>query len=387
MTQSNIFLFAGEPSGDLHGSRLMHALKKENPNTVLWGVGGPQMRAQGLEYVYPTENFEMMGFSAILCGLPRLVRQFYFLCQCIKKRKPSVVILIDYPTFNIRLAQALRKRGYKGKIVQYIAPTVWAWGKGRIAKIANSADLLLTILPFEKIYFAHTNLSVKYVGHPLVETIRQHAYDPHWKEPLGIPQQAPLIALFPGSRRSEIDLNLPKMMEAVRLLKNRNPDLCFAISCSRHEFHKPIQYMAEQWGLRFNEDIFLTPPDCSYDLMRDCHSALAKSGTVTLELALHQKPTVVFYEMSHLNRWIATYLVRPNLSHYCLVNILADKEIYPEFIAKSATAQDLCDHILRIGETEAKREVCSRECKSIEDMLGNGVASEQAAKAILELCK
>lgn len=385
MTKTTIFLFAGEPSGDLHGSRLMQALREKEPNISIWGVGGPQMRAQGLEYVYPTENFEMMGFSAVAVGLPRLWVQFRSLCRLIKERQPSAVVLIDYPTFNLRLAKKLRKEGYQGKIVQYIAPTVWAWGKGRISRMDGVADLLLTILPFEKIYFAHTKLSVKYVGHPLIETVKQHNYDSNWKESLGIPQQQPLIALFPGSRRSEIDLNLPKMMEAVRLLKNHNPDFCFAISCARHDFHKPIQQMAMQWGLRFNEDIFFVPPDVSYDLMRDCHCAIAKSGTVTLELALHQKPTVVFYEMSRLNRLIATYFLKLNLSHYCLVNILAEKEIFPEFIATSASAQDLCDQVLRIGESETNREACKRDCKDVEELLGCSPASKKAAEAILEL--
>lgn len=383
MSRPEIFLFAGEPSGDLHGSRLIKALKKNHPSLSLWGVGGPLMRSQGMECVYPTENFELMGFTAIACGLPRLLKQFHSLCFLIKKRQPDAVVLIDYPAFNLRLAKKLRKEGYQGKIIQYIAPTVWAWGKSRISKMEGVADLLLTILPFEKMYFAHTKLSVKYVGHPLIETIKQHSYDPQWKEALGIPQDAPLVALFPGSRRSEIDLNLPKLMEAVHLIKSQNSDYCFAISCARHEFHKPIQEAAAQWGLKFNEDIFFVPPDVSYDLMRDCQSAIAKSGTVTLELALHKKPTVVFYEMSRLNRLIAAHILKLNLANYCLVNILAEKEIFPEFIARQATAQDLCDSILRIAQTETNREFLRNECYSLENLLGSGIASEKAAEAIM----
>ena len=195
-----LFIFSGEPSGDLHGSHLVHALRKQLPSILIEGVPGPKMRAQGVISILQMEDFEVMGFSDVICHLPKLARQFYQLRNHILSTRPKGVVLIDYPGFNLRMAAALRKKGYQGKIIQYVSPSVWAWGKHRIEMMANTLDILLTIYPFENQYFQGSSLNVEYVGNPLYEYIKTYHYDEQWKKKLNLAETNNLIALFPGSR-------------------------------------------------------------------------------------------------------------------------------------------------------------------------------------------
>ena len=164
--QIDLFIFAGESSGDLLGSRLLSALYKHNPNLNIVGVGGPKMRAAGMECIMQTEAFEVMGFIDVFLALPSLIKKFYKVAKAILCSNPKAVLFIDYPGFNLALASYLRKKGYRNQLIHYVAPSVWAWGKKRIPKMAQTLDLLLTIFPFEATYFAHTPLAVHYVGHP-----------------------------------------------------------------------------------------------------------------------------------------------------------------------------------------------------------------------------
>ena len=170
------YLFAGEISGDLHGSRLMQALQSQRDQVSFYGVGGPLMRLEGLDCFIQMEKFQVMGFSDVIKALPHLWKLFYQVRDHILNMQPDCLILIDYPGFNLRLARSLRRKGFKGKLVQFICPSVWAHGKKRIAFLAAYFDLLLSIFPFETAYFAKTSLRVEYIGNPLTETISQHNY-------------------------------------------------------------------------------------------------------------------------------------------------------------------------------------------------------------------
>lgn len=389
MTHSSIskqiFIFAGEQSGDLHGSNLVKALQQQIPNIRFMGVGGPKMRILGVDCLLNMEDFELMGFSDILLSLPKQLKQFYKIRNAILTHRPPLVILIDYPGFNLKLATSLRKKGYTGKIIQYISPTVWAWGSGRIQTMASSLDLLLTILPFEPDCFKHTSLPVKYIGHPTVETISNHRYEENWLQNLGKEKFQEIIALFPGSRKGELLHNLPKQLEAAWLLKEANPHVRFAISCARQEFFMTINECVTKSRLKLDEDIFKVPPLYSYELMRDCKTAIAKSGTVTLELALHQKPTVVVYQLTKLNKFIAQYCLRLNLPHYCLVNILAKRTVFPELIANGYTPQSLYKELSRLHPQGLDREECIASCLDLKSLLENKNASKEAAKEIEKL--
>lgn len=382
-----LFIFAGEKSGDLLGSHLLKALRKKLPQYALEGVGGPEMRSEVFECMVRTEDFEIMGFSDIIWSIPKLRKQFLMIRNHILTTRPEGVILIDYPGFNLRMAKALRKHGYKGKLIQYISPTVWAWGKQRIGTMEDTLDLLLTIYPFETQHFADSSLKVQYVGNPIREIVSKYQYDPDWSRLFGIKEPENLIAIFPGSRRGEIQLNLPTQLQAAELLKKEDPSVRFAISCAHEKIMPMMHQILNVNSLKLNQDIFLLPKAYSYELMKACRCAIAKSGTVTLELALHCCPSVVVYKLTLLNRLIARYVMRLKLSHYCIVNILMGKTVFPELITKGLTSQNLFQHIKTFYQTTKEREQCVSECTKLPEILEGSLASENAVDAIQELLK
>lgn len=379
------FLFAGEASGDLHGSRLMRAIRMNHMTSSLLGVGGPLMREEGLDCVLPMEHFQVMGFSDVLKNFFQLRRLFYQVLKIILQTNPDCVILIDYPSFNLRLGKELRKQGFKGKIVQYICPSVWAHGKKRIDTLANHFDLLLTIYPFENSYFSHTHLKVVYVGNPIAETIRTHIYQSDWMSSLHLPEAQDWIALFPGSRQSEIEKHLPLQLNIAQQMKQKHPHIRFAISCAQESLLPIITSLLAKSHLQLSQDIFVVPSRYRYELMQICSSALAKSGTVTLELAMHLVPTFVHYELTTLNYFIAKYIVRINLPYYCIVNILGNRTIFPEFIDKKPSVLDALQAFERLQFDPLQRKLIQKECKSIQDQLHKKNTHECAAQEILEL--
>ena len=380
-----IFLFAGEKSGDLLGSFLYQALQDQLPDFYFTGVAGSEMRAAGMQGILKTEEFELMGFSDILMSPRKLWKQFHLVRDYILKNRPEAVVLIDYPGFNLKMASSLRKHGYTGKLVQYISPTVWAWGKKRTEKMAKTLDLLLTIYPFEQECFAKSSLNVKYIGNPLKEIIHKHRYVPNWASLFGIEDTSNLIAIFPGSRKGEIHLNLPYQLKVAEILKKKDPSVTFAISCAHEKILPAIHRMLQSNSLKLNKDIFLLPKAYCYELMKDSRTALAKSGSVTLELALHKRPTVVMYKLSLLNRIIARYLLRLNLPHYCIVNILANKTVYPELIEKGLSPSSLLSELQRLNIDGQTRQTCIKECEHVSSLFEGVDASKQAACAIKAL--
>lgn len=384
MKMTRLFIFSGEPSGDLHGSHLIKALQGQNPSFDISGVCGPEMRKEKITNILDMENFAVMGFSDVFRSLPKLIKQFLKVKNYILTSQPSAVILIDYPGFNLRLAAALRKNGYKGKIIQYISPTVWAWGKERIEKMAALLDGLLTIYPFEEECFKHTKLPVYYVGNPLLEYQANYPFSKEWKKKLNIPDHRPLVALFPGSRMGEIKRNLPKLLETASLLKKREDRAVFAISAFSKEIEDLIdEQIKRSPGLR--KDIYLVPKAFSHELMKDACCAVAKSGTVALQLALHQCPSVIIYELSLLNKWIAKYLLKVNLPFYCIVNILGKQEVFPELIKEAYTPQTIYQQLLPFFEESQKRQNCLQSCQKIYEELSGLNASQTAAQAIRNL--
>lgn len=382
----SLFIFAGEASGDLHGGRLIRALKKQCPSIHVEGVAGPEMRATGIHTFQHMEDFQVMGFTDVILSLPKLIGYFKKIRDHILKTNPTAVILIDYSGFNLRMAKSLKKHGYKGKIVQYISPAVWAWGKGRIQKMAEVLDLLLTIYPFEKQYFDGTSLNVKYVGNPLVEKVNSYEYDSLWVDKTTIPSFKDLIAIFPGSRPSEIIHNFPKILEGAKLLKEAYPETNFGISVANESLLPLIEKkISEHIQPMQQVDFHLIHKQYSYELMKDCRTAIAKSGTVTLELALHHKPAVVVFQVTPFNRFIAQYLLKVNLPHYCIVNILKNREIYPELIVSGFSAQNLFHQVEHLHGEGMKRKACIDECKNLSIFLQESRASQEAAKAIEEL--
>lgn len=380
----SLFIFAGEASGDLHGGNLIRSIQKEEPHIHLYGVGGPRMRKETFTTFLPMEEFQVMGLSDVLFSLPRLWKLFHKIRSYILQQNPDGVLLIDYPGFNLRLAKSLRKSGYQGQLIQYICPTVWAHGKERVDLLSNHYDLLLTIYPFEANYFPLTRLKVEYIGNPLLETIATHTYQENWLSKINIPRNSEIVALFPGSRLGEIKRHTPQQLQIATELKKRHPSLHFALSCGHDSLKDSLLEMIDKFPLHLGKDISLIPADEHYDLMKNSRLALAKSGTVTLELALHKVPTVVHYELSTLNYLFAKYLLKLNLSHYCIVNILGRETIFPEFIGKNLSLNLIEGMLEKMLNTPGYCQEIKEKCSQIKESFGDRPSNQSAAKAILE---
>jgi len=380
-----VFIFSGEISGDMFGGNLLKSLKKQWPQINVSGVGGPVIRSEGISNVLRMEDFQVMGFSDVFSSLPRLWRQFSHVRDHILKTKPDIAIFVDSPSFSLRMARVLRKKGYSGKIIQYVSPTVWAWGKDRVSSMAKSFDLLLTIYPFEAEYFSQSSLKTIYVGNPLQEIIKTHSYHPTWKQLVDIKETDSVIALFPGSRQAEIKRHLPTLLKAAKMIHNRIPNLVFAISCSDENNMPLLQSILNQTLPTHSLNISFIPKKYSYELMKEAKTAIAKSGTVTLELALHACPTVVFYELTTLNKFIAQYVLKVKLPFYCIVNILAKKKVFPELIETRCTPENVFENFLSLHQNGTQRESCLVACASIKALFEKDNASDSAAKAIVAL--
>lgn len=373
---SSLFIFAGEMSADLHGEKLIHSLREKDPSLSIFGVGGPKMRSAGMECILPMEAFQVMGFIDVLLAFPKLLKHFYFLRKEILTRNPEKALFIDYADFNMRLETSLRKKGYRGKLIHYISPSVWAWRKNRVHTLAETLDLLLVIYPFEVECFHNTSLQVHYVGHPLVERLNAHDYR---SSPLTC--NGPLLSLFPGSRRKELLRNFPLMLKAVSHLNI--PSLTVAVSLCQPRFKPLLEHIAHKLGVSIH--LVYIPSENNYELMKASQYALAKSGTVTLELALHHVPTAVIYEITQMDQWIGKHLFKILLPFYCIVNILMKKQVFPEFIGHHISPKAVAQIIQEFHDQPIHREQCLANCKELEKRLTHKKTGEEAAAAILNL--
>lgn len=371
----SLFLFAGEHSGDRLGEKLLEALKKTHPSYEFYGVGGPLMRQAGLKCILPMESFQVMGITAVVKALPRLIKNYRFLKKALLKDPPTAVIFIDYPEFSMLLAKALRKLKYKGKLIHYVSPSVWAWRKNRVYTLAATLDHLLSILPFERECYAKTSLPVTYVGHPLALAIQEHRFDLDWRDSCSLPKDQPICSIFPGSRLHVIKDNLPLQLEAIKPFLQ---DHSLTISLARPELEKDIKAILE----KLNVQATLIPEQYRYEQMQESTFAVATSGTITLELALLSVPTVVTYRLNLLNYLLGRYIFRIRLPFYCLANITHQDQIFPEFIHRRIDAHELSQSLQTLIE---KSQECQMKCESLKTQMATFDPSEEAAKTIYQI--
>ncbi len=370
---SDIYLVVGEPSGDLQGEHLLDALYSQAPDLRVAAVAGPRMRVHPIQCRTHMEELQVMGFTDVLKAMPRLWRLFSQIRSEILTLNPKTVVCIDYPGFNLRLERSLRRRGYRGQLIHYICPTVWAWGRGRIPVMAQNLDLLLSIFPFEKSCFTNTSLSVEYVGHPLVKKTLQHQPLENFNELYRLDSSKKTLALFPGSRKTEIERNFPLQLQAARQMQALFNDLQIAISLAHPELRDFLTVPNAR----------LIEPEHNYDLMQNSHLALATSGTVTLELALFQTPSVVNFAIKPIDVFLAQKIFRINLPHYAIANILGGKTIYPELFGPHLTPDALLQKAKELWCDQNLRTICQTECVRVRELLGDGDAAAKAAESIL----
>ena len=363
------YIIAGEASGDLHGSNLIKEIKRLDPAASIRAWGGDLMKDAGASLVKHYRDLAFMGFLEVIKNLPTILQNIKFCKQDIDAWQPDVLVLIDYPGFNLRIADWAKKNGFK--VVYYIAPQVWAWKENRVKKMKLCIDKMFCILPFEKDYFKNKwNWDVTYVGHPLLPVIASFKST----NPL-ITDNKKVIALLPGSRKQEIIKMLPIMLSVTPHFPNYTFMVAQAPGQDAPFYNRFLMGYSNVTLIK----------NSTYELLTIADAALVTSGTATLETALFKVPEVVCYKTSKFSYQIAKWLVK--IKFISLVNLIMDKEIVQEIIQENLTEQHLTTALRNITENETKRNELMDNYESLHALLaaGGGDASAKVAQEIMAL--
>ncbi len=371
---SRIMIIAGEVSGDMRAAELVEAANAISPGLRWFGIGGPAMRAAGVETRHDVKDMAVIGFAEVIKRYPFFKRVFNEMLAWAAKEKPDLAVFIDYPGFNLRLAEKLHARGIR--TLHYICPQVWAWHRSRIPQMARYLDHLITIFPFEAEHFAGTGLPVTFAGHPLVDSIRQSRRS----QPPTLPWQGlQRIALLPGSRHGEISRLLPVMLEAAALLDQRIPGCSFIVAApGREQADQARELCASAPEMRAPVTVI---EDMTRDVIRQADAAMVCSGTATVETALLGCPMVVVYKLNPISYHLFKAMI--HVKHIGMVNIVAGREICPELVQGRATGRNLADAIEPLLMPTGTRQKMLEALKQFDASMGEGGAASRAAAVLV----
>jgi lipid-A-disaccharide synthase len=365
-----IFLSAGEPSGDLHGAALARAIRRRIPDARLIGLGGPRMAAEGTELLAGLDELAVMGLAEVLKHLPYFIRLRRRVFETLARERVDLVVPIDYPGFNLRLAHHARELGVP--VLYFIAPQVWAWHASRAKTLARDTDRIAVILPFEEEFLREAGGNASFVGHPLLDAATPAGPRAEWAARLGLDAERPVLALFPGSRRQEVERHLELFSaaaaEVVRSRSEVQPVIAAAPGLDRSLFAGAAWPLADDTGA----------------LLRHATAALVKSGTTTLEAAISGTPFAVVYRMNRLTFQIARRLVR--VPHIALANLVAGERLAPEFVQDDAQPDRLAAALLDLLDPDSPTRIrMVTGFERIRDLLGQGGAADRVAEMAVEL--
>lgn len=364
------YLVAGEASGDLHGANLMKALKLEDANADFRYFGGDKMRAQGGELVKHYADMAFMGFTEVVLNLRKIFKNLRACKADILAYQPDALILIDFPGFNLKIAEFAKANHIK--VCYYISPKVWAWNQKRVLKIKKNVDHLFCILPFEVDFYKKWGMEVDYVGNPLLDEIA--AFKPNSNfSTANVLNEKPIIAFLPGSRKQEIERLLPVMLGVVNAFK----DYQFVIAAAPNF---TADYYQALIGDQHAKLIFSQ----TYDLLHQAHAAVVASGTATLETALFNVPQVVVYKGGAISIAIARLLVK--IRFISLVNLIVDRKIVTELIQEDCSVNKITEELKQIV-TGAERQNMLQDYQQLHQLMGDAGASERTAKLIVQRIK
>lgn len=363
------FIIAGEASGDLHASNLIKQLKQIEPNAQFAGFGGDLMQEQGVHIMKHYREMDFMGFVEVIMNLRTILGNMDFCKKCLDDFKPDVVILIDYPGFNLRIAPYAKSIG--AKVVYYISPQIWAWKQNRVYKIKECVDKMLVILPFEKDFYKKFDMEVDFVGHPLLDALEQRGTDfagpEEFRSKNGLSEK-PVIALLPGSRKQEISAKLPVMLK----MTEEYPQYQFVIAKAKSQPMSFFNELSSGYNVKIIEN-------ATYEILHNSIAACVTSGTATLETALFKVPEVVCYKGNKISYLIARQLVK--VKFISLVNLIMDREVVKELIQDEFNEKNLkkeLDKVL-VGPTAEK---LKEEYIELREKLGGPGASKRAAEIV-----
>ena len=371
-----IYFVAGEASADNHAAALMWSLRELDVDLQFIGRGGAQMRKiAGEQFKNWIDDAAVLGLWEVIRKYGYFREQFHETLNEIRETKPDAIVLIDYPGFNLRLARALRKQSPRQKIIYYISPQVWAWNRGRIKKMARLLDLMLCIFPFEADLYNKSGLRAAFVGHPMIERLRARKID--------VERDPNLIGLFPGSRMREVRKIFPVMLESIPELRKQNRDMRFEVAAASEELAREMREMLAQRGQdQQGIQIIQIKVGETAALMQRAFAGIVASGSATLEAAYFRLPFVLIYKVAWPTYLAARLVV--SVKYLGMPNVLADREVVPEFIQHRARPDAIVKAVRRLLEDADARDRMISEFDRIVGKLGEVGASDQAARAIIE---
>ena len=368
------YIIAGEASGDLHSSNLMKEIKLLDATAQFRGWGGDMMKAQGLDMVRHYRDTAYMGFTEVIIHLHSVLKNINDCKKDILNYHPDALILVDYPGFNLRIAEFAKQNNFN--IFYYISPQVWAWKKSRVKKIKKNIDKMFVILPFEQAFYQRFKYDVDFVGHPLLDVIsKEMTLNDHFLKEFNL-NEKPVIALLPGSRKHEIAQILPVMLGVIPYFKQYKFVIA-GMSSNELEFYEPIIKNADV------QIVF----DQTYILLKHSTAAIVTSGTASLETALFEVPEIVCYKGSLISYWIAKIVVGKNISFISLVNLIMNKAIVKELIQHELTIENLKNELTILMSDSDKKLEMINDYKELKNKLGGQGASRKTSELIFNTLK
>lgn len=373
--RKKVLIIAGEASGDLHGAGLVRELKKINPETEYYGVGGSKLREEGMDILFSIDKLAFMGFFEVLKNLSLIKELKNKLLFYIDQNRPDLVILIDYPGFNLRFAKEVKKREIP--TLYYISPQVWAWGKRRVKTIGRLVDRMLVLFPFEEKLYKDAGVNVNFIGHPLLDLVQPSLSKQDFRNRLKIKEEI-LIGILPGSRWQEIEKILPMMLSSCIILKKRLKNLKVAIGLAPNIEKQRMDSFLKKLTLEL-----IVLENSTYDLMSHSDLLLVTSGTATLESAISGTPLIILYKTSLFTYLLARFLVK--VPHIGMVNIVAGEKIVPEFIQYQIKPQKIAQEMEKILKDKDEYEKIKIKLNQVKNKLGQKGAYRRGAEIVNQM--
>lgn len=375
---THILIISGEASGDQHGASLVTEIHNNAPHIQFLGMGGEKMRQAGVDIRVDAGPLAVVGLVEVLSHIVPIYKAWKTLRTIIKNEPPDLVILIDYPTFNLQIAKLAKKAGIK--VLYYISPQVWAWHKSRIPTIGKRVDKMLVVFPFEETLYREHGIAAEYVGHPLADKVHATQDPTTMRRTWGIDPNARIVGLLPGSRIGEIRRLLPVMLQAAKLLKASHPDMHFVLPLADTLSSQDIAPYLASLPPDFPLHVI---PHAFYDTVQLCTAAIVTSGTATLETALLEIPMVIVYKTAALTYHIAKHVIQ--IPYIGLCNIVAEKSVAKELIQDAANAESIAAEIVQMLDNQAYYQAIRQDLHAVKVKLGSGGGVVRAARAVLEL--
>ena len=367
-----VYLIAGEPSGDLLGSRLMRAMIAKHPETEFYGIGGETMQREGLSSLFDISELAVMGLLEVLPSLPKILKRFSQTIEDIKKVKPDVVVTIDSWSFSSRIHKLLRRNKIKVLQIHYVAPQVWAWKKKRAKTMYKYIDHLLTLFPYEPKYFTPHKLATTFVGHPVIESSVLWASGEDFRNRYNIDENARLMAVLPGSRHTEVSRLLPVFLEVVKKVKEKHPEFCFVIP-TVSTVEERVRKMIDDSGLPI---IVVNNESDRHDAFCAADVAIAASGTVALELAMVDTPHIIGYKLSAVSAWLAKHFLK--IQFVNLSNILLGREVVPELLQENCNEEKILYYVEELLKKQSLYDRQMEGFSKVKEVLGLGEQTPSA---------